>query len=71
MTQATEPVDWQEVADIFEGLIELAESEYQSLISNATYIGETWYRIQKERHEEEMARYHQVLATIQAQIKPN
>lgn len=70
MTQATEPVDWQEVADIFEGLMELAESEYRSLIDNATYTGNKWYEIQRKRHEEEMARYHQVLATIQSQIKP-
>lgn len=69
MTQATEPVDWQEVADTFEGLMELAESEYRSLIDNATYTGNNWYRIQKKRHEEEMARYHQVLATIRSQIK--
>lgn len=70
MTQAIEPVDWQEVADTFEGLIELAEDEYRSLIDNATYTGNTWYRIQKERHEEDMARYRRVLATIRAQIKP-
>lgn len=70
MTQATEPVDWQEVADIFEGLMELAESEYRNLIDNAPYIGETWYELQRKRHEEEMARYHQVLTTIQSQIKP-
>lgn len=70
MTLAAEPVDWQEVADIFEGLMELAESEYRNLIDNAPYISETWYELQRKRHEEEMARYHQVLATIQSQIKP-
>ena len=68
MTQSTDPVNWQEVADAFSELMETAEAEFQSFLNNATYTRAGWYTEQTEQHQALMARYRQILAKIIEQI---
>ena len=66
MTQAA--ITWQEAADTVAELIGIAESDFSSLLENSSYTNPNWYAKQAKQHEEELARYRQVLAKIKEQI---